>query len=182
LVENGNGGKYGAGMTPQTLKKVATASVLMALALSAGMSMCGEPAECAPESEIRNTMKNLLRYATAAEGYRIDYGAYPVVNSIRELFSVIEGAYVSPRHLSTHDAWGSEFLVSSDGRDFEIRSVGSDGEPDREVHGGAARLLESDIVVRNGIFIQCPREYCGVCPSDFCDKIGSEFETNKGAS
>lgn len=127
-----------------------------------------EEPEVGKIEEMFGTMWGL---AQAADGHYIFEGEYPSADSIEEFVEAVEDFLPSGRDY-LYDAWGNEFMVSSGGCSFEIRSLGSDGLFDDQSKEGISPTLSADIVVRNldyTEFVQCPRDFCDNCPPKFCD-------------
>ena len=115
---------------------------------------------------IRKTVSDLRLIATAAECYRVFHDGYPVAYSIGEL-----APYLAPfcvQKVPRFDAWGNEFVILSTMDSFEVVSLGSDGMLDESVAGRITDSVTFDFIVRNGEFVQCPKDYCDACWPELC--------------
>lgn len=73
----------------------------------------------------KRTMGDMRTISTAIESWSMDHGAYPIVNDIEELVTLLVPTH--RKSLPTKDGWGQEFTVWSDGREYRIASRGADG-------------------------------------------------------
>lgn len=85
-------------------------------------------------SQQKETMAALCSLRIALETYKDANGSYPVTpNQFVDgtaLPAFLEPACMKPGTTPTRDAWGHEFRFWSDGRDYAVISLGSDGKPD----------------------------------------------------
>jgi hypothetical protein len=58
--------------------------------------------------------------------------------------------------LPTADAWHTPLLYESEGLDYTLRSLGSDGVAQSSLTPGPTTRLADDIVMADGIFVQWP--------------------------
>jgi general secretion pathway protein G len=131
-------------------------------------------------SRQKRTMADIRSIATAWEARATSINSYsvgaqrnsPMGASVRmqaeqrvttaELARSLEPTYI--RKLPNADGWGAEFQFTTGDYDTEgqaqtytIRSLGSDGRPDRIANlSGASTGFEDDIVYSNGSFIRFP--------------------------
>lgn len=116
----------------------------------------------------RRTMADLRSIGTAVEAFAVDHNYYPgptngivLVETMREH---LEPTYI--RELPRIDAWERPFLFWSDGRDYMIVSLGSDGVEDIDYDGSVPPVAglgregtqgyEWDIIFLDGQFAQWP--------------------------
>jgi type II secretory pathway pseudopilin PulG len=131
-------------------------------------------------SRQKRTMADIRSIATAWEARATDINSYSVGarrNSrvgggakmpaeqrvtTAELARALEPKYI--RELPGADGWGEEFQfttgddeVGGQGQTYVIRSLGSDGRPDRIANlSGASTSFEDDIVYSQGGFVRYP--------------------------
>jgi len=126
-------------------------------------------------SRQHRTMADMRTMATALEARAGDTGSYsfgpagrekhPVEQRIRlsDLARTLEPKYV--RKLPLTDGWGTPFQVSVSDYDdagraqtYVIRSLGSDGRPDRVLNlaSGSTTNFADDLIYSNGSFIRYP--------------------------
>ncbi len=104
-----------------------------------------------------STVTNLRSISSSLSLYRADHNAYPVVDNIEALATILEPDYISKMVLS--DGWGKNFSANSTKLTFTIGSGGKgwDGksaltsQPDGPIY-----TFEDDIIVTDGIFTQFP--------------------------
>ena len=112
-------------------------------------------------SRQKRTMADMRSIATAWETRATDVKSYAVGAAhsrvtAAELAHALEPTYI--RKLPTADAWGTEFqLATAAPEGYVIRSLGSDGRPDRVANlSGPTTKFSDDIVFSNGSFIRYP--------------------------
>lgn len=108
--------------------------------------------------------------STAIESYQVDWNAYPPAAAFTlppglsiptQTVGASLAKYVTPTYLKTlplADGWSSWFLysVSSNGIDYCIESVGSDGIKDPAPAFGPTTSFKADIILVDGAFVQFP--------------------------
>jgi type II secretory pathway pseudopilin PulG len=112
----------------------------------------------------RQTMADMRSIATAWEARATDVNTYNIDHKQQvtadDMARVLEPKYVLK--LPRKDGWGNpfRFTISGDGQTYVIRSLGSDGRPDRNLNlaSGATKKFTDDIVYSNGSFTRYPEE------------------------
>lgn len=118
-------------------------------------------------SKQKRTMADMRSISTAVEAYAVDNNKrYPDVMSIDQLGQKLSPTYVL--QMPTKDGWGNAFRYecwSSSGSgpcdSYALASAGKDGkfeveDPSKYPERGATTNFDSDIVIRNGNFIEHP--------------------------
>jgi type II secretory pathway pseudopilin PulG len=130
----------------------------------------------------RETMADMRSIATAWEARATDINSYSVGAehetragdrrkttaerrvTVAELAHALEPTYI--RKLPRTDAWGTAFQFSTrdaegsgQAQNYTIRSLGSDGRPDRIANlSGSTTDFRDDLIYANGAFIRYPEE------------------------
>ena len=104
----------------------------------------------------KRTMVELHTVATAVSSYATDFGFVPRVASgdVGSLTTYLTPTYV--KVLPVGDAWHTPMLYESEGLEYTIRSLGSDGVAQGALTPGPTTRFAADIVMVNGIFVQWP--------------------------
>lgn len=110
--------------------------------------------ELSESEKARKTLADIHSIATALESYAVDWNRYPKASSLPELANVLQPTYI--KTLPLRDAWNRPLLVTCNGENYEIRSLGSDGKAESSYAGGAVKDLRADIIFANGQFVQWP--------------------------
>ena len=90
------------------------------------------------EGKRGRTLQDMRAITTALQSYMVDHDIYPVCSSIEELSKFLTPHYIT--RVPRLDAWGGEFIYRSDGRSYQLLSLG----PDRQ-EGTPDDLLLKDI-------------------------------------
>ena len=102
------------------------------------------------------SMADLKTIARAVSLYEQDSSVFPIeisLVSVENLRSSLQG-YMGD--FKATDGWGRSFMYISDGRDYTLISYALDGVPSLPYTTGPIHLLEEDIVMSNGVFVQWP--------------------------
>lgn len=114
-------------------------------------------------ADVWMTVDLMMELMLAIETYAIDNGAYPdtaagaekMVSDLRPYFGPYRDQ--ASADFPPADGWGHPLRVRSDGRDYEVRSLGRDGVEDAGSCEGAVDDPDQDIVLNQGSFGPCPR-------------------------
>ena len=102
------------------------------------------------------SMADLKTIARAVSLYDQDSSAFPIETSLvsaETLRSSLQG-YMGDFRAT--DGWGRPFMYISDGRNYTLISYALDGVANLPYTTGPIHLLEEDIVISNGAFVQWP--------------------------
>ena len=102
------------------------------------------------------SMADLKTIARAVSLYSQDCTDYPIETSlvsVENLRSSLQG-YMGD--FKATDGWGRPFMYISDGRNYTVISYALDGVASLPYTTGPIHLLEEDIVMSNGVFVQWP--------------------------
>jgi type II secretion system protein G len=104
----------------------------------------------------KRTMVELRAVATAVSSYATDFGFVPRLASgdVGSLTGYLVPTYV--RTLPSADAWHTPILYQSEGLDYTVRSLGSDGVAQGSLTPGPTAHFADDIVMSDGVFVQWP--------------------------
>ncbi len=104
----------------------------------------------------KRTMVDLRAVATAVSSYATDFGFVPRLagGEVGSLTGYLIPTYV--RTLATTDAWYTPLLYESEGLDYTVRSLGSDGVAQGALTPGPTTRFADDIVMADGVFVQWP--------------------------
>ncbi len=104
----------------------------------------------------KRTMVELRSVATAVSSYATDFGFVPRLASgdVESLAAYLLPTYL--RSLPGDDAWQIPMVYESEGLDYTVRSLGSDGVAQASLAWGPTTRFADDIVISNGIFVQWP--------------------------
>jgi len=83
------------------------------------------------EGKMGRTQQDMRAITTALQSYMVDYNIYPGCSSIEELSKFLTPHYLT--RVPRLDAWGGELIYRSDGRSYQLLSLGPDrkeGTPD----------------------------------------------------
>ncbi len=111
------------------------------------------PTKSDPE-RARETMTSMRSIAIAIESYAVDTNRYPNVGSLERLEPLISPTYI--RRVPKNDGWNRPLDYAGNARQYEIRSLGADGQLDAQPHPGQNTSFDSDIVYHDGSFVQWP--------------------------
>lgn len=101
----------------------------------------------------KRTMADIRSVSTAVESYAVDNTLYPVGNTVSAISASLEPLYIA--NVPPDDAWGRNFVITSDGLDYTIGSGGKDGGA-LNVIGGPTSSYNDAIIWFNGQFFQWP--------------------------
>ena len=90
------------------------------------------------EGKRGRTLQDMRAITTALQSYMVDHDIFPVCSSIEELSKFLTPHYIT--RVPRLDVWGGEFIYRSDGRSYQLLSLG----PDRQ-EGTPDDLLLKDI-------------------------------------
>ena len=102
------------------------------------------------------SMADLKTIARAVSLYEQDSAGFPIETSlvnVENLRSSLQG-YMGD--FKATDGWRRPFMYISDGRNYTLISYALDGVASLPYTTGPIHLLEDDIVLSNGIFVQWP--------------------------
>jgi type II secretion system protein G len=104
----------------------------------------------------KRTMVELRTVATAVSSYATDFAFVPRVASgnVESLTGYLCPTYV--RSLPSDDAWHTPMLFESEGLDYTVRSLGSDGVAQGSLTLGPTTNFADDIIIVDGVFAQWP--------------------------
>jgi Type II secretion system (T2SS), protein G len=77
-------------------------------------------------SQCVQTLLDMRAIQTAIEAYGVDHPTYPIAKTMEELRALVQPTYIASMPMK--DAWGTPFryLVSPDGKSYQLVSAGSD--------------------------------------------------------
>lgn len=90
------------------------------------------------EGKSGRTLQDMRAITTALQSYMVDHNLYPACSSIEELSKFLTPHYLT--QVPRLDAWGGELIYRSDGRSYQLLSLG----PDRQ-EGTSDDLILKDI-------------------------------------
>ncbi|MGD8331947.1 MAG: type II secretion system protein GspG [Acidobacteriota bacterium] len=140
-------------MRKQTEQGFSLIELLIVVAIIGILASIAIPAlmDAIDRSKQRRSMGDMHTIATANGTYNVDQQDYAPT-----LADLVGGEYLQV--LVTDDAWGNPFVYNSNGDDYDLSSLGSDGAggPNPPVPW-INEPFEPDIIVRNGQFTQAPQ-------------------------
>ena len=101
----------------------------------------------------QKVMDDLDAIGNAIVRYAVDNGKNPMAADIVTLRQLLHPTYI--RTMQIEDGWGNRYIVDSGADEYELRSLGKDGQRDSNI-GGARSTFASDIVFADGGFRQWP--------------------------
>lgn len=104
----------------------------------------------------RSTMTSLHVIAIACEAYKVDHHVFPAASELASIRPLLVPVYIGADGVPLGDAWGGFIEYTSDGKTYQLRSLGSDNVRDAAPHPGQNRGYSKDIVFANGSFSQWP--------------------------
>ncbi len=102
----------------------------------------------------KRSMADLRSIGTAVEAYCVDNGYYPIVDSINDLKTHIDGPYV--KSAPTSDGWFNTLVVDSTKFSYTITSYGRDLIAGEISVGTTTTDFDCDIAFSIGVFVQWP--------------------------
>ncbi len=76
------------------------------------------------EGKRARTLQDMRAIASALESYMADHNSYPPSSSVEKLEKLLTPHYLT--RMPRLDAWGGEFIYRSDGRSYQLLSLGPD--------------------------------------------------------
>lgn len=130
--------------------KLTTALLLATLAMHSAASAENTYAPSDAE-RARWTIGDMHSWAICFGAYQKDHNAFPVTATLPQIAALFQPVYI--RVLPLRDAWGTPYLVVSDGTHFRVISAGADREFDRTTWDTPARNLDfgADAVVSDSV-------------------------------
>jgi hypothetical protein len=101
-------------------------------------------------------MADLKTIARAVSLYEQDSAGFPIETSLVNAENLRSSLQGSMGDFKATDGWRRPFMYISDGRNYTLISYALDGVASLPYTIGPIHLLEDDIVMRNGIFVQWP--------------------------
>ena len=104
----------------------------------------------------KRTMVELRTVATAVSSYGTDFGYVPKLPTgmVEDLTPYLTPTYL--RALPYLDGWRRAMLYYSEGLEYTVRSMGSDGLTQAGPPMGATTSYADDMIMVNGVFVQWP--------------------------
>jgi len=102
------------------------------------------------------SMADLKTIARALSLYEQDHTDHPIETSLVSVENLRSSLRPYMGEFETTDGWRRPFMYTSDGRHYTLISYALDGAANLPYTIGPIHLLEEDIVMSDGVFVQWP--------------------------